>query len=264
MTPIIRIRDLRKHYRMGETVVPALDGVDLDICEGEFVAITGASGSGKSTMMHLLGCLDRPTSGSYELDGSLVSSMTDRQLAVVRNQKIGFVFQTFNLIQRTSALDNVAVPLFYARRSRVQEPAMAALRRVGLHHRAHHKPSELSGGERQRVAIARAIVTNPRVLLADEPTGNLDSRNGRAILEIFHELHRSGVTIIIVTHEVSVAAQAARIIRMRDGKVVEDRRTDDAFRAELAQEEAQEDQADMPIPEARPAVVARPANVGAA
>src|SRR5262245_31775794 len=224
---IIRIRELRKHYPMGETVVPALDGVDLDIDEGEFVAITGASGSGKSTMMHLLGCLDRPTSGTYELDSALVSSMSDRQLAVIRNKKIGFVFQTFNLIQRTSAVDNVAVPLFYARKTRVREPAMAALRRVGLEQRASHTPSELSGGERQRVAIARAIVTNPRVLLADEPTGNLDTKNGQAIMQIFRELHASGVTIILVTHEMSVAAQAARIIRMRDGKVVEDQRTND-------------------------------------
>lgn len=233
---MIRIRAITKHYRMGETIVAALDGVDLDIASGEYVAITGPSGSGKSTMMHLLGCLDRPTSGRYELDGQLVSAMGDRQLAVIRNRKIGFVFQTFNLIQRTAAVDNVAVPLFYARQTRVREPSLRALRRVGLEQRAYHKPSELSGGERQRVAIARAIVTDPRLLLADEPTGNLDSTNGRQIMQIFRELHESGVTVILVTHEMSVAAQAERIIRMRDGKIIDDVRVTPALRSELMRE----------------------------
>jgi len=188
-------------------------------------------------MMHLLGCLDRPGQGEYWLDGQLVSAMTDRQLAVIRNQKIGFVFQTFNLIQRTSALDNVAVPLFYARKSRVHEAAQRALEKVNLGPRAGHKPSELSGGERQRVAIARAIVNEPKIILADEPTGNLDTKTGKQIMGIFHELHRSGVTVILVTHEMSVAAQAERVIRMRDGKIIEDRRVDEAFRLELAGEQ---------------------------
>jgi len=260
MSTIIRLRQLTKHYRMGETVVPALDGVDLDIQEGEFLAITGASGSGKSTMMHLLGCLDRPTSGLYELDGQLVSSMSDRQLAIVRNRKIGFVFQTFNLIQRTSAVDNVAVPLFYARRARVRDPALKALRRVGLEQRAGHKPSELSGGERQRVAIARAIVNEPRLLLADEPTGNLDSKNGQAIMQIFRELHQSGVTIILVTHEMSVAVQSERIIRMRDGRIIQDRKADDALRHELLGEATGTRRIESRGVEA-PLVVARPVKV---
>ncbi len=230
---VIRIRQLRKHYEMGDSVVRALDGVDLDVNEGEFLAIVGPSGRGKSTMMHLIGCLDRPTSGTYELDGELVSSMSDSQLAVVRNRKIGFVFQTFNLIQRTSAVDNVAVPLFYARKTSVREPALKALARVGLEQRAWHKPNELSGGERQRVAIARGIVNDPKILLADEPTGNLDSKTGRQIMEIFHDLHRSGVTIVLVTHELSVALQAKRIVRMSDGLVCDDRPVDDALRHEL-------------------------------
>ncbi len=228
MAALIHLENLTKHYQMGETMVRALDGVDREIQPGGFVAITGASGSGKSTMMHLLGCLDRPTSGAYWLDGELVSAMTDRQLAVIRNRKIGFVFQTFNLIQRTSALDNVSVPLFYARVTRVAELARRALDRVGLGPRASHAPSELSGGECQRVAIARAIVNEPKIILADEPTGNLDTRTGKQIMDIFHELHQSGVTIIVVTHEMSVALQAQRIIRMRDGKIVEDRPVDRA------------------------------------
>lgn len=238
--PLIQIRALAKHYEMGTTVVRALDGVDLDVHAGEMISITGASGSGKSTLMHLLGCLDRPTAGEYWLDGDLVSHMTDRQLAIVRNSKIGFVFQTFNLIQRTSAVDNVAVPLFYARRTRTREPSLKALERVGLASRAHHTPSELSGGERQRVAIARAIVNEPKILLADEPTGNLDSRTGRQIMDIFHELNRSGVTIILVTHEMSVAVQAQRVVRMKDGKKVEDREVDSALRSELLSVEPRE------------------------
>ena len=232
---MIDIRQLTKHYQMGSTVVRALDGVDLSIAGGEFVSITGQSGSGKSTMMHLLGCLDRPTAGEYWLDGDLVSHMSDRNLAITRNKKIGFVFQTFNLIQRTSAIDNVAVPLFYARKTKVRDAALRALERVGLGHRGSHKPSELSGGERQRVAIARAIVNEPKILLADEPTGNLDSRTGKQIMEVFHQLHAEGVTVILVTHEMSVAVQAKRIIRMRDGRIVEDRPMDEAVRADLLQ-----------------------------
>jgi len=250
---LIDIRNLTKHYEMGSTVVRALDGVNLSIKAGEFVSITGQSGSGKSTMMHLLGCLDRPTSGEYYLDGELVSRMSDRQLAIVRNAKIGFVFQTFNLIQRTSAIDNVAVPLFYARKTRVRDAASRALERVGLGKRGSHKPSELSGGERQRVAIARAIVNEPKILLADEPTGNLDSRTGKAIMDIFHELHHEGVTVILVTHEMSVAVQARRVIRMRDGQIVEDRPMDEGTRAELLNHGGAVAAPDSPMPPATPA-----------
>jgi putative ABC transport system ATP-binding protein len=232
MAPLIQLDNLTKHYIMGQTVVRALDGVSLSIEEGEFMSITGPSGSGKSTIMHLLGCLDRPTRGEYWLDGEQVGGLSDRRLAVIRNQKIGFVFQTFNLIQRTTAVDNVSVPLFYARKKQVREPALNALARVGLDARSSHKPSELSGGERQRVAIARAIVNEPKILLADEPTGNLDSRTGMQIMAIFHELHRSGVTVIVVTHELEIAMQTRRIVRMLDGRVVEDRAVDEAQRAE--------------------------------
>jgi len=252
MSPLIRITQFTKHYQMGQTIVRALDGVTLSIEQGEFISITGASGSGKSTLMHLLGCLDRPSLGEYWLDGELVSHMSDRQLAVVRNRKIGFVFQTFNLIQRTSAVDNVAVPLFYARQSRMREPSLRALDRVGLSHRADHTPSELSGGERQRVAIARAIVNEPKILLADEPTGNLDSRTGDQIMEIFHELNRSGVTVILVTHEMAVAVQARRIIAMRDGIIIEDGGIDEGFRARMLGQPAAAPPTRSPPPMARP------------
>ncbi|HEY3245492.1 MAG TPA: ABC transporter ATP-binding protein [Phycisphaerae bacterium] len=230
---MIRIRGLTKLYPMGDSVVRALDGVDLHVEPGEFVSITGASGSGKSTLMHLIGCLDRPTAGLYELDGQVVSRLSDAQLALIRNRRIGFVFQTFNLINRTTALDNVAVPLIYARKTTTRAAALGALERVNLAHRAKHKPSELSGGERQRVAIARAIVNNPNLLLADEPTGNLDTKTGEQILAIFHELHRSGVTIVLVTHELDVAAQAQRLVRMVDGKIVEDRPIDGTLRKSM-------------------------------
>ncbi len=203
-------------------MVRALDGVTLSIEAGEFAAITGASGSGKSTIMHLVGCLDRPTRGEYWLDGDLVSKMSDRQLAVIRNRKIGFVFQTFNLIQRTTAVDNVAVPLFYARLTRVRDSALKALDRVGLGARSLHKPSELSGGERQRVAIARAIVNQPKILLADEPTGNLDSVTGQEIMTIFDGLHEAGNTILLVTHEDEMARHAKRVIKLRDGVIESD------------------------------------------
>ncbi len=230
---MIQIQGMTKLYRMGESVVRALDGVDMEVAAGEFVSITGASGSGKSTMMHLIGCLDRPTSGAYLLDGQRVDQLSDRRLAKVRNQKIGFVFQTFNLVNRTTALENVMLPLVYARKYRTGHLAMQALDRVGLAHRAKHRPNELSGGERQRVAIARALVNQPPLLLADEPTGNLDSRTGEQILQLFHDLHREGVTIVLVTHEMAVAAQAQRVIRMKDGRVIEDRKVDQAFREEL-------------------------------
>jgi len=220
--PAIRIEDLAKYYVMGDSVVHALDGVSLEVHPGEFVAITGSSGSGKSTMMHLIGCLERPTRGWYELNGQRVSDLSDRQLAAVRNKSIGFVFQTFNLINRTSALDNVALPLFYARRGKTREAAMRALERVGMAHRRSHRPNELSGGERQRVAIARALVNEPALLLADEPTGNLDSKTGEQILDLFHGLNAQGVTLVIVTHDPVIAAQTRRIVAMRDGKVVSD------------------------------------------
>lgn len=229
---LIEIRSLTKLYRMGDTTVRALDGVNLAIGAGEFVAITGPSGSGKSTMMHLLGCLDRPTAGEFFLDGRNVAKLNDRELADVRNKKIGFVFQTFNLINRTSALENVAVPQFYARKLNTRQAARRALERVGLAHRMHHRPSELSGGERQRVAIARAIVNDPLLVLADEPTGNLDSRTGEQIMEVFHSLNRQGVTIILVTHEHDVAIQARRIVQMRDGKILADRSTEEVLRGD--------------------------------
>ncbi|RME36235.1 MAG: ABC transporter ATP-binding protein [Planctomycetota bacterium] len=219
---LIRAEGLRKEYRMGDSVVHALDGVDLTIRAGEFVSVTGASGSGKSTLMHILGCLDRPTTGRLEFDGQQIDGMSDRQLAEVRNRKIGFVFQTFNLINRTSALDNVCVPLMYTRRPFSRKRAKEALERVGLAARASHTPSEMSGGECQRVAIARAIVNRPTLLLADEPTGNLDSRTTAQIMDIFHELHAAGMTIVLVTHEMDIAARAERMIAMRDGRILED------------------------------------------
>ncbi len=232
---LIQLQSIRKHYQMGDVTVRALDGVDLTIEKGEFVAITGASGSGKSTMMHLLGCLDRPDAGRYVLNGRDVSDLTDGQLAEVRNRQIGFVFQTFNLINRTTAVDNVAVPLFYARRSKLRSPALRALERVGLDRRAFHRPSELSGGERQRVAIARAIVNDPVLLLADEPTGNLDSRTGAQIMGVFHDLNAQGVTIVLVTHELDVAIQARRIVHMRDGCILSDRQVGDDERQRVLQ-----------------------------
>ena len=220
---MIELQHITKIYPMGTTEVRALNGVSLHIAEREFVAIIGASGSGKSTLMHLLGCLDRPTSGRYDLLGETVSGLSDRQLARIRNRSIGFVFQTFNLISRMSAWENVAVPLFYARETVTKPRAMAALDRVGLADRADHQSNELSGGERQRVAIARAIVNSPRLILADEPTGNLDTRTGEQIMQIFHDLHAAGTTIILVTHEADIAEQALRIVATRDGKIIDDR-----------------------------------------
>ncbi len=217
---VISIRDLTKVYKMGEIEVKALDGVDLDVFPGEMLAIMGPSGSGKSTLMNLLGCLDSPTSGSYLLDGIDVSSLSDDELAEVRNKKIGFVFQSFNLLSRTTALANVELPLIYAGASNRRARAMEALARVGLADRVNHKPNELSGGQQQRVAIARALVNNPAILLADEPTGNLDSSSTMEIMSIFQELNlKEGITVIFITHEKDVAECTKRIVHVRDGRI---------------------------------------------
>ncbi len=208
---------------MGEQKVSALDGVDFRIEKGEFVAIMGPSGSGKSTLMNLLGCLDLPSSGIYRLENLDIQDLKPDQLAEVRNRRIGFVFQSFNLLPRATALENTELPLLYGRVPKSTEIAFQALERVGLAHRAKHKPTELSGGERQRVAIARALVNGPAIILADEPTGNLDSTTGKEILNLFLELNQEGVTLILVTHEQEIAQQAKRIMQMRDGKIIADR-----------------------------------------
>ena len=209
---------------MGSEVINALESISIDVKKGEYVAFMGASGSGKSTLMNIIGCLDTPSSGTYILNGKDVSDMTENELAEIRNKEIGFVFQTFNLLPRATALDNVALPLIYAgyNRETREEMAMKALTDVGLDDRAGHKPNELSGGQRQRVAIARALVNNPSIILADEPTGNLDSKTSYGIMDLFQELHDAGNTIIMVTHEVDIAHYAHRIIRLRDGLVESD------------------------------------------
>jgi putative ABC transport system ATP-binding protein len=225
MTTVIRTEALTKTYASGSNEVHALRGIDLTIGRGELVAIMGTSGSGKSTLMNLLGCLDSPTSGSYELDGVRVDGLGRNELAAIRNQKLGFVFQGFNLLPRTTALENVELPLLYDRSGRKLDPkalAIAALERVGLAERLDHQPSELSGGQQQRVAIARALVTSPALVLADEPTGNLDTRTTTEVMALFQELNEEGVTIIIVTHEPEVAVYAKRIVEMRDGRIVRD------------------------------------------
>ena len=223
LKPVIEIKDVTKVYQMGDVEVNALSGVSLQIFQGEMVAIMGPSGSGKSTLMNVLGALDVPTGGSYWLDGQDVSHMTDDQLADVRNRKIGFVFQSFNLLPRTSALANVELPLVYAGAPNRRARSVAALQMVGLGDRIHHRPNELSGGQQQRVAIARALINDPSIILADEPTGNLDSRSGAEIMHIFQDLNEQrGITIIFVTHEPDIAEHTRRIIRLQDGLLITD------------------------------------------
>lgn len=221
---LIGLKDIYKIYNVGGEEVRALDGVDLKIKNNEYMAIMGPSGSGKSTMMNMIGCLDSPSSGLYEFEGEKVHIMNDSQLASIRNRKIGFVFQTFNLLPKASALHNVEIPLVYANIKKEKRLKMAsdALISVGLEDRMHHRPNELSGGQRQRVAIARALVNNPSIILADEPTGNLDSKSGHEIMKIFDDLHRNGNTIILVTHEDDIAKHSNRIVRLLDGKIVKD------------------------------------------
>jgi putative ABC transport system ATP-binding protein len=221
---LIGLKDIYKIYNVGGEEVRALDGVDLKIKNNEYMAIMGPSGSGKSTMMNMIGCLDSPSSGLYEFEGEKVHIMNDSQLASIRNRKIGFVFQTFNLLPKASALHNVEIPLIYANIKKEKRLKMAsdALISVGLEDRMHHRPNELSGGQRQRVAIARALVNNPSIILADEPTGNLDSKSGHEIMKIFDDLHRNGNTIILVTHEDDIAKHSNRIVRLFDGKIVKD------------------------------------------
>jgi putative ABC transport system ATP-binding protein len=233
--PVIKIRELARVYQMGSTEVKALNGVSFDVQKNEYIAIMGPSGSGKSTLMNLIGCLDTPSSGTYVLNGQDVSQLEDAELAEVRNREIGFVFQTFNLLPRTNCLSNVELPLIYAgmKSSERRERAAQTLRRVGLGDRIDHKPNELSGGQRQRVAIARALVNNPSILLADEPTGNLDTKTGDEIMLLFEELYRMGNTILLVTHENDIAAHARRIIRLRDGVIEVDDKVENPVLANM-------------------------------
>jgi putative ABC transport system ATP-binding protein len=232
MEPLITLRDIGRKYVIGAETIHALKSVSLTITKGEFVALMGPSGSGKSTLMNILGCLDTPTKGDYILNGINVSQMTDNELADVRNKEIGFVFQTFNLLPRNTALDNVALPLIYAgvNRDNRQARARQALENVGLGHRVDHKPNELSGGQRQRVAVARALINNPSIILADEPTGNLDTKTSIEIMGLLEDIHAKGNTIILVTHEEDIAKHAHRIVRMRDGLVENDQPNPDIQR----------------------------------
>jgi putative ABC transport system ATP-binding protein len=243
--PTIRVAGLTKEYARGPNVVRALRGVSLDVHPGEFVAVMGASGSGKSTMMNILGCLDRPTDGQYQLDGIDVAGLEKDDLALLRNRKIGFVFQGFNLLPRLSARANVMLPMLYAGASRqvMEARADAALHAVGLGSRGDHRPSEMSGGQQQRAAIARALVNGPSLILADEPTGNLDSRTSVEVMAILQELNDRGITIVVVTHEPDIAEYCSRVVRFRDGRVIEDRRNDIPRRAASVLDE-------MPLPDA--------------
>jgi len=222
---LISLNSIKRHYDVGGELVRALDGVDVSIDSNEYISIMGPSGSGKSTLMNIIGCLDTPTQGTYQFEGELVHEMDDDQLASIRNRKIGFVFQTFNLLPKSTALRNVEVPLIYSNIPKIERLEMArnSLISVGLEDRLDHKPNELSGGQRQRVAIARALVNNPSIILADEPTGNLDSKSGIEIMKILYDLHQKGNTIILVTHEKEIAMHASRIITIFDGKIKEDR-----------------------------------------
>ena len=227
MSSVIKIRSITRDFPLGQEIVKVLKGIDLEIQKGEYVALMGPSGSGKSTLMNLLGCLDTPTSGYYELNGVDVSSMSDDALAEIRNKEIGFVFQTFNLLPRTTALDNVALPMVYAGapKSKRHKRASEVLADVGLSDRMDHKPNQLSGGQRQRVAIGRALVNKPSIILADEPTGNLDSKTSLEIMQLFDDIHQAGNTVILVTHEEDIATHAQRIIRLRDGIIESDTKT---------------------------------------
>ncbi|HMI31109.1 MAG TPA: ABC transporter ATP-binding protein [Candidatus Limnocylindrales bacterium] len=250
---LIELVDIRKVYQMGVTEVNALDGVSLRIERGDYVAIMGPSGSGKSTLMNIVGCLDTPTSGSYKLRGTEIRDRDDDELARIRNQEVGFIFQTFNLLSRADALHNVELPMIYAGRPKRdrRERARAMLTLVGLGDRTHHRPNELSGGQRQRVAIARALVNDPSIVLADEPTGNLDSKTGLEIMALLDEVHRGGNTVILVTHEEEIAANAERIVRLRDGKIESDLRTARARPA--GREPAGPMAATLPVPAGTPA-----------
>ncbi len=249
--PVISIRDLVKTYHVGEVTVRALRGASIDVDSGEFVAVTGPSGSGKSTLMHILGCLDRPTSGSYVLDGKDVSRMSKDELAIIRNRKIGFVFQGFNLLSRTTALDNVELPLLYNGASKMKtaerhKRAMDALEAVGLGDRFHHFPNQLSGGQQQRVAIARALVTDPTILLADEPTGNLDTRTSIEVMGIFQKLNvERGITVLLITHEMDIAEYGTRLVRFRDGRIQIDQKITN-------RRDASKELAALPPPEEEP------------
>ena len=226
MTPIIEIKNISRHFKVGNEVIKALDNVDLNIFLNEFVALMGQSGSGKSTLMNILGCLDTPSKGSYKLNKKTISNLNDNILAEIRNKEIGFVFQTFNLLPKSTALENVMLPLIYAgyNKKEREKKAFEALKKVGLSDRVKHKPNELSGGQRQRVAVARALVNNPSIILADEPTGNLDSKTSSEIMNLFQEIHNNGNTVIIVTHEEDIAKYTKRIISLKDGKIESDKK----------------------------------------
>jgi putative ABC transport system ATP-binding protein len=248
--PIVELNGVSRVYRTGSVAVEALKGVDLAVEEQEFIAIMGPSGSGKSTLMNILGCLDRPTAGSFRLNGEDVASLSSGRLARIRNETLGFVFQSFHLLPRTSALENVELPLLYCEQElswkEIHSRSREALRSVGLQDRENHTPSELSGGQKQRVAIARALVNRPRILLADEPTGNLDTRTGLEIIEIIQNLNRDGLTVLMVTHEPDIARFATRTITLRDGRIVSDRRTE-PLSASRALDEFVEEAVDLPI-----------------